>query len=189
MTVELTSPVLGQDVGYSYTGPLEAWLLAEGYAKQAGYTGPGVSNTGAASTAPDNDPRLHENREAPRWPAGPATNVTIANDGTNLTKAKFPAPGNADFDAAGVDTEAVVVTGLEPETGAAAGGDVVRIYADNIEGTTGVTFGGVAGTALDVNEDAGYLDVTTPAHAAGAVDVVVTDATGSDTVTGGFTYE
>ena len=43
MTVTLTSEVLGQAVGTDYTGTLEAWLLASGYAKQAAYAGPGVS--------------------------------------------------------------------------------------------------------------------------------------------------
>jgi hypothetical protein len=33
VTVTLTSPVLGQAVGYAYTGPLESWLLSEGYAR------------------------------------------------------------------------------------------------------------------------------------------------------------
>lgn len=31
MPVTLRSPVLGQAVGYVYTGPLEAWLVTEGY--------------------------------------------------------------------------------------------------------------------------------------------------------------
>lgn len=35
MTVRLTSAVLGQAVGYAYTGPLESWLLHEGYATSA----------------------------------------------------------------------------------------------------------------------------------------------------------
>lgn len=33
MTVTLTTPVLGQAVGSQYTGPLESWLLNEGYAR------------------------------------------------------------------------------------------------------------------------------------------------------------
>ena len=33
MTVVLTSPVLGQAVGFAYTGVLESWLLNEGYAR------------------------------------------------------------------------------------------------------------------------------------------------------------
>lgn len=191
MTVELTSPVLGQDVGYSYTGPLEAWLLAEGYAKQAGYTGPGVSNTGVAAAALANDPREATNREAPRWPADPAGNVTIANDATNLTKAKFPAPGT-DFDAGGVDNDPASNVALNPVTGPAAGGTVVTITGDNLEGVTSVTFGGVAGTALDTtgatNGPDGEILVTTPAGTAGPVDVVLVDAAGNTTLTGAFTY-
>lgn len=35
MTVRLTSPVLGKNVGDSYTGSLESWLLNEGYATVA----------------------------------------------------------------------------------------------------------------------------------------------------------
>lgn len=92
MTVQLTSPVLGKNVGDSYTGTLEDWLLANGYAKRAGYTGPGVANTGPVDVAPAKDPTLAENRdgEAPYFPATPDRNATIANDATNLNKKAFP---------------------------------------------------------------------------------------------------
>lgn len=98
MTVTLTSPVLGKNVGDPYTGKMEAWLLSEGYAERAGYTGPGVANTGAmTSVLPADDPQLAENREEPYWPA--SDNVgTMANDATNLNKTKFPAPANRDVD-------------------------------------------------------------------------------------------
>ena len=62
MVVELTSPVLGKAVGDTYTGTLEPWLLTTGYAKQAVYTGPGVSNTGATDVVPADDPTLPANR-------------------------------------------------------------------------------------------------------------------------------
>lgn len=100
MAVTLTSPVLGQAPGYSYTGPLEGWLLAEGYAKRTGYTGVGVSNTGATAVVPDQDPTKASNREA-ITAVGAAT---IANDATNLTKEKFLV-GGQDFDPAGVDDD------------------------------------------------------------------------------------
>lgn len=189
MTVELTSPVLGQDVGTTYTGTLEAWLLASGYAKQAGYAGPGVSNTGAAQTSPDNDPRLPENVEKGPWfPANDPDNVTIANDADNLTKDKFPA-GGFDFDAGGVDDDAPTNVVLEPTEGPAAGGTEVTVVADSLEGATGVTFGGVAGTAFTLAADGNSATVVTPAGTAGPVDVVVTgDVAGTATVTGGFTY-
>lgn len=95
MTVQLTSPVLGKNVGDPYTGTLEDWLLSNGYAKRAGYTGPGVSNTGpVVAYDVTEDPELAENRgEAPYFPATADRNATIANDATNLTKTSFPAPG------------------------------------------------------------------------------------------------
>lgn len=113
MAVTLTSPVLGQPVEYVYTGPLESWLLAQGYARQDGYTGPGVAGAGPATTDPDADPTLAVNREAPMWPADADTNATIANDATNLNKATFPAPGT-DFDAGGVDDD-VTATAENPD--------------------------------------------------------------------------
>jgi hypothetical protein len=53
---------------------------------------------------------------------------------------------------------------------------------------TGVTFGGVAGTAFSVEDD-NTIHVTTPAHAAGAVAVVFDKGSTDTTVAGGFTYE
>jgi HK97 family phage major capsid protein len=50
-----------------------------------------------------------------------------------------------------------------------------------------VTFGGVAGTAFTV-VSATSITVTAPAHAAGAVDVVVQSPNGNGTLTGGYTY-
>lgn len=186
MAVELTSPVLGKDVGDTYTGTLEGWLLAEGYAKQDGYTGPGVANTGATAVDPGDDPTRAANREAPYFPATEDRNVTVANDGTNLTKLKFPAPG-FDVDADGVDTEAPSDVVLEPTEGVA--GDTVTITGNNLEGVTSVTFDGVAGTDLDLGavED-GVLTVVVPAGTAGPADVVLVDASGNTTLTGGFTY-
>lgn len=188
MTVTLTSQVLGQEVGTTYTGPLEAWLLAEGYAKQDGYTGVGVSNTGATDVAPANDPTLPENREAPYFPSTKDRHVTVANDSTHLTQTKLAAP-DFDFDQGGVDTEAPSDVVVEPNEGPAAGGTQVTITGNNLEGVTAVTFGGVAGTDFDGSTAGdGVITVVTPAHAAGAVDVVLDDGSTDTTVTGGFTY-
>lgn len=65
MTVELTSPVEGKQPGDPYSGPNEAFYLAEGYAKRKGYKGPGVSNTGPASIKDaTKHPQLAENAPA-----------------------------------------------------------------------------------------------------------------------------
>jgi len=150
----------------------------------------GASNIGAQADVPDNDPTAASNREAPYFPSTPDRNVTIANDAANLNELTFPAPVNFDVDLGGVDTEAPVVSSLEPVEGPEEGGTVVRIYGDNLEGVTGVTFGGTAGTALDVTtaDELGFIEVTTPAKAPGASTVVVTDPDGADTEVGAFTY-
>ena len=50
-----------------------------------------------------------------------------------------------------------------------------------------MTFGGTAATNVTVVSSTS-ITATTPAHAAGAVNVVVTDSGGSGTLTNGFTY-
>lgn len=191
MAVELTSPVDGKAVGDTYTGPLEGWFLAQGYAKQAAYTGPGVANTGATDVDPGDDPTLAENRgDKPRWPVNHgAEKWTIANDVDNLTENVFPHAW--DFDADATDTEAPTNVVLSPATGSTAGGDVIEITGDNLEGVTSVTFGGTAGTSLEqvvAGEDVVALTVVTPAKTAGAVNVVLVDTSGNTTLTSGFTF-
>ena len=51
-----------------------------------------------------------------------------------------------------------------------------------------VTVGGTAATGITVVSDT-EITATTPPGTAGAVDVVVTTAGGSDTLDDGFTYE
>lgn len=75
---------------------------------------------------------------------------------------------------------------LSPATGPAAGGTVVTIVGRFLADVTGVTFGGTAGTSLTLVND-NLLRVTAPAKAAGAHNVVVTNAGGSTTKTGGWT--
>ena len=79
------------------------------------------------------------------------------------------------------------VSDVAPNTGGIAGGDVVTITGESLDGATGVNFGGVAGTEFAVTDDT-EITVTTPAHAAGAVDVEIVDDGGNVTVVGGFTY-
>lgn len=82
---------------------------------------------------------------------------------------------------------APTVTLVSPNTGATSGGKLVAITGTNFAGGTTVTFGGAAGTGVNV-VSATQLTVTTPAGTVGAKDVVVTTSGGSATSTGGFTY-
>ncbi|WAC04627.1 MAG: IPT/TIG domain-containing protein [Methanoregula sp.] len=74
-----------------------------------------------------------------------------------------------------------------PTSGTTAGGTGVTITGTGFTGATAVTFGGTAATSFTVVSDTS-ITATTPAHAAGAVDVVITAPGGTATGTGAYTY-
>lgn len=78
------------------------------------------------------------------------------------------------------------ITSVSPPSGLAAGGTQLTISGTGLAGATSVTVGGA--TASVVSNSATALVVTTPAGTVGSADVVVTTASGSDTLAGGFTY-
>ncbi|MFY0566914.1 IPT/TIG domain-containing protein [Archangium lansingense] len=81
------------------------------------------------------------------------------------------------------------ITGISPLTGPSTGGTRVNLTGSGFEPGATVSFGGVAASGVSVT-DAEHLTATTPAHAAGVVDVVVSNPSGSSvTLGGGFTYE
>lgn len=65
-----------------------------------------------------------------------------------------------------------IVTGVSPTGGSVAGGTVVTVSGAGFTGASAVTFGGSSGSNVTVLSDTRLL-VTSPAHAAGAVHVVV----------------
>lgn len=79
------------------------------------------------------------------------------------------------------------LTSLSPSTGTTSGGTSVTLTGTNLSGTTAVTFDGVAATVGSAT--ATSVTVTTPAHAAGAVDVVATTPGGTATLASSFTYQ
>src|SRR5262245_5946937 len=82
---------------------------------------------------------------------------------------------------------AATLTSVTPNTGTNAGGTNVTLAGTNFTGATGATFGGTAATSFVVASSTS-ITCTTPAHAAGAVTVVVTKAAGNGTLATGFTY-
>jgi hypothetical protein len=67
------------------------------------------------------------------------------------------------------------LTGIDPASGPETGGTTALITGTNLAGTIGVDFGGSTATIITTTDTA--LLVTTPAHAAGTVDVTATDGT------------
>ncbi len=80
------------------------------------------------------------------------------------------------------------VTSVEPNSGSTAGGLRVTVRGSDFRSGASVSFGGASGTGVTV-VDSNTLTVTTPPHAAGIVDVVVTNpGPVSATLAGGFFF-
>lgn len=104
------------------------------------------------------------------------TNFTIQGTNTNpLTAAIAIQSGST-------------LTAISPTLGAAAGGTGFTLTGTGLTGVTNVTFDGIPATSVNVANSTTVTGVT-PAHAVGAVDVVINTQTGSLTLFNGYTYE
>ena len=81
------------------------------------------------------------------------------------------------------------VTGITPVAGPIAGGTVVTITGTGFADTSGASFAGNAASYTIVSDTS--ITATTPAHAAGVVDVTVTNETGTSSTGSSdhFTYD
>lgn len=87
------------------------------------------------------------------------------------------------------DPDEPTYTSLTPTSGTSAGGTSVVITGTGYNSAACVvTIGGNVATALTTRGNATTISFVTPAHAAGAVNVVITTAEGTVTGTGAFTY-
>ncbi len=80
------------------------------------------------------------------------------------------------------------VTSISPNSGSVSGGTAVTVTGTNFAGGATVLFGSTAATGVTVVSSTS-ITATTPAHAAGAVSVVVTNADSqSGTLANGYTF-
>ena len=115
-------------------------------------------------------------------PAGAvgAVSVTVTNPSTQsgtlplaFTYAQSPAPG---------------IASVNPTSGAASGGTLVTITGTDFQANATVSFGGTASPNVTVVSSTS-IQAVTPAHAAGAVNVVVTNPDAQNgTLTNGYTF-
>ena len=106
--------------------------------------------------------------------------------GETMTLSVAQLPAHTHTYTATAQPPAPTISGVSPNSGTTAGGTSVTISGANFTGVSAVTFGGNA--AAVTASTATSLTVTSPAHAVGAVDVVVTTPGGVVTGTNAFTY-
>ncbi len=131
-----------------------------------------------------------------------ATNVTVVNVTTVTATTPAHTAGAVDVVVTNFDTRSSTlaggftyattpppgISGVSPSSGSTLGGTSVTISGSNFVSGATVTLGGTAATNVVVSS-AATITASTPAHAAGAVSVVVRNPDGqSATLTNGFTY-
>src|SRR5581483_4364617 len=166
-TVSAVSPAIGNAAGGSTvtvtgTGFLTATGVKFGTTSATGVTI--VSDTQLTATAPNHS-------------AG-QVDVTVTNStGTSATN------GSDQF----TYENAATVSGVSPQSGTTTGGTSVTVTGTGFLDASAVTFGGVAATGFSI-DSATQITATAPAHAAGNVDVVVTNGVGSSTTWAADTF-
>jgi hypothetical protein len=172
--------------GYSYVAPPAIGTVSPGFGSALGSTSVTITGTnltlarsvtigGTAATINTNTASTIGVTTAAHG-AG-AVNVVVTTDGGPATKVN------------GFTYETTPTIGMiSPSSGSSLGGDSVTITGTGFLATTGVTFGGGAGSSVTVVTDT-TITVVTPAYvSSGAVNVVVTSTLGSATTVAGFTY-
>ena len=86
----------------------------------------------------------------------------------------------------GLNSGPMTVTSIEPNEGSTGGGVTVKILGTGFRSGSTVTFDAEPTIGYAANTTTIYA--TTPAHAAGTVNVTITSAGGSATLNGGFRY-
>ena len=129
-----------------------------------------------------------------------ATGVTVDPGGTQLTAlAPAHAAGAADVSVTtpgGAATlgnsytylVAPTLTSVSPAEGPSSGGTTVTLTGSGFRAGMQVSVGDTPGAVVSVDPAGTSLTATTPAHAAGLVNVSVTTPGGSDTLANSFTY-
>jgi hypothetical protein len=79
------------------------------------------------------------------------------------------------------------ITAIEPASASVTGGTTVTISGDGFTRATRVRFGGTPARTLEV-DGTRFITATTPAHAAGPVGILVTDAQSSAFLDGRFSF-
>ncbi|WP_377706327.1 putative Ig domain-containing protein [Pseudomonas protegens] len=129
-------------------------------------------------------------------PSPGSSNTVLHGTPTTAGTYTFSITLNDGLNQGGVATYTLVVTSsatptltaVNPNNGSTAGATSVTLTGTNLTGATAVSFGGTAATGYIVNS-ATTITATTPAHAAGVVNVVVTTPGGTATLTNGYTYK
>jgi DNA-binding protein YbaB len=191
VTVTVTNP--DTQVGSLASG--FAYAAAPGVSSVSPNNGPAAGGTGVTITGTN-----FVSGATVTFGGTAATSVVVSNSTTITATTPAHAAGAVTVTVTNPDTQvgsltsaytfvaAPTVTSVSPNSGTQVGGTGVTISGGNFVAGATVTFGGTAATGVVVSNST-TITATTPAHAAGAVTVVVKNPdTQSASLSNGYTY-
>ncbi|STX38799.1 IPT/TIG domain-containing protein [Legionella feeleii] len=124
-------------------------------------------------------------------PPGGSCTLTFTPGNTPVVQTNFSIQGdntNSALAAIAINDAVPTLTSISPTTGTTNGGTPFNVNGTGLTNLTSLTFDGLPATNISVIDDT-MVSGLTPAHAAGAVDVVATTPGGQATLTNGYTYQ
>ncbi|STX88261.1 IPT/TIG domain-containing protein [Legionella feeleii] len=124
-------------------------------------------------------------------PPGGSCTLTFTPGNTPVAQTNFSIQGdntNSALAAIAINDAVPTLTSISPTTGTTNGGTPFTVDGTGLTNLTSLTFDGLPATNISVIDDT-MVSGLTPAHAAGAVDVVATTPGGQATLTNGYTYQ
>ncbi|MGH9763144.1 MAG: beta strand repeat-containing protein, partial [Blastocatellia bacterium] len=154
-----------------------------------------TSGTAIFEVAPDNSgtPGTWSTIFSEPWNSSIPLTGTIFEIKAGTWQSEANAPGTVVFDnfraaVPAPPAPAPTVSSVSPTSGSSSGGTSVTVNGTGFQPGASVTFGGTQSSVITVNNST-LITATTPAHAMGAVDLVVTNSDGqTGTLTGGYSY-
>ena len=114
--------------------------------------------------------------------------ATAPNSSSNWVMQMVAFRASASSGGGGSSNPAPTVSAISPNTGTANGGTAVTVTGTGFQSGAAVTIGGTAATSVTVVSSTS-ITAKTPAHAAGATDIVVKNTDNqAGSLSGGFTY-
>jgi len=107
-----------------------------------------------------------------------AAETTFTPSGAGTTNISATVDGQTVFTTVTTTWGVPVVTGITPASGSTSGGTVVTITGFGFSGATAVNFGAAASSGFTVNSNT-RITATSPAGAAGSIDITVTTPGGT----------
>uniref|UniRef100_A0A6C0C6Y7 IPT/TIG domain-containing protein n=1 Tax=viral metagenome TaxID=1070528 RepID=A0A6C0C6Y7_9ZZZZ len=114
------------------------------------------------------------------------TVIVPANSGPGAIQIIVTTTGGSTAPLSYLYEDVPTISSITPTSGSTLGNTIITIFGTNLSNVTSVTFDGNSSSFGVINNST--VSVSSPAHAAGSIDLVLTTTAGSAILSNGYTY-